>query len=119
MTVALFGRDSGGLNTFAPQLSTVAFQVILTAGVAVSLTVPKSTDTNTRDILCVISPSSAQEVWVSGSGTATLPLTGSFVACDCEMNPPARMVKQGSTLSFISPFDINLGVSFFAPQGPY
>lgn len=119
MTVALLGRDAGGQNTFAPIQSNIGFRITLVANTAASLTVPKSQNTNSPYLLCVISPASAQELWVSNYETAVLPSSGSFVACQSEMNPPARMVKQGSTISIISPLAIDVGISFYEPQGPY
>ena len=95
------------------------FTVKLAANTAASLTVPstfpKGTVQDTINKYCaVMSYHAGRNVYVSSSGTATIPAAAAFALSNSELNPPAKFVKAGDVLSFIcATADTEVCVAFY------
>lgn len=90
-------RDINGFNGFGIPFAQDAYSAVLAASVEQHITVP-STYPNW---IAIFSYTPGASVWVDGIGTAVAP-TGAFAATTSELNPAARFVKAGTTLSFIT-----------------
>lgn len=90
-------RDINGYNGFGVPFTVNAQSGVLTATVAQSITVPSSYP----NFIAIFSYTPGTEVWVDNITTAVAP-TGAFSATTSELNPSARAVKAGSTISFIT-----------------
>lgn len=103
-------RDINGYNGFGIPFSLDNWNAELAANVVQNLTVPD----NYPNWIAIFSYSPGSEVWVDGITTALIP-AGAFTADSSQLNPSARAVTGGSTLSFITG-DITLpfvSVSFY------
>lgn len=90
-------KDVGGYNGFGVMFADDGYSGILAVGVAQSVTVPS----NYPCWLAVFSYTPGANIWVDNSTTAVAP-TGAFAATKADLNPSARFVKKGTTLSFIT-----------------
>ena len=90
-------RDINGFNGFGLPFTVNAISGVLVATVAQSITVPSSYP----NWIAVFSYTPGTEVWVDNITTALAP-AGAFSATTSELNPSARAVKAGSTISFIT-----------------
>ncbi len=101
--------DINGFNGFGIQPTYDMQSGILATGVAQSITVPD----NYPNWIAIFSYTPGASVWVSFTGTADAP-TGAFSSTDSCLNPAARAVKGGSTISFITndTFGPEVGVEF-------
>jgi hypothetical protein len=103
-------RDETGAPAYAPHFCDDSWQVALAQNVAQSITVPGTY----RHWVAIFSYEGGTDVWVSNSGTATTP-TGSMLATSSSLNPGARSVTAGSTLSFItSSLSAEVGICLYA-----
>jgi hypothetical protein len=114
MTTKLnLGRDVQGYpvtSLNAPQFSDTNFKVTLASGVAQSITVPSDSST----YIALFSVGTGTNVWVARNTTATIP-TGTIGATLSILNPPARTVYAGDTLSFVTDSTTaDFGVSLYA-----
>lgn len=103
-------KDVAGYNGFGVDFSLDGFSMVLAANVAQSVTVPSTYPW----FLAVFSYTPGSNIWVDGITTAVVP-TGAAAATTAKLNPAARRVKAGSTISFktsdaTSP---QVGVEFF------
>lgn len=117
-TILNFGRDSQGMNAYAPQFPTDIFTATLTNGSAQSITVPQ----NHAQWVMSVSVQPGGEVWVRQNGTASIPAGGTFAAATSELNPGPRLVYAlksdgvtATTIGFITPnTTCDVEVSFYA-----
>ena len=101
------GKDTNSNVTYELPVSDTKYRVALAANTAATITIPQVA---TR---AFFSFSSGTDVWVNYSTTATLP-TGTFTLNDSELNPNARYgLIPGNMLSFISPTNAYVQISFF------
>lgn len=105
-TKLILGKDLNGNVTYNIPFTNVGYETTLSAGVAQSLTVPLSVN------VAYFSYSSGIDVFVDPINTATLP-AGAFAATTADLNPVARTVIPGATLSFISAETGYVKVSFY------
>jgi hypothetical protein len=98
MTILNFTNDAGGRNTFAPQFCSVKKSVTLDADTEATLTVP-GTSQNWVAIFCI---EPGTKVWIANNETAEVPAGNTFADTTSEMNVPAKQVKAGDVLSFIT-----------------
>lgn len=90
-------RDVNGYNGFGI-IPTYDIQAgVLVATIAQSVTVPD----NYANWIAIFSYSPGSNVWVSFSTTAAAP-SGAFAASASSLNPSARAVSGGSTISLIT-----------------
>jgi len=105
-------RDINGYNGFGLEFSDTNYSATLTVGAAQSLVVPGISTTTTY--LAVFSYEPGTSIWVANNDTAAVPVAASFGATTSELNPAARKVKFGDTLSFITnDTTAEVGVSFY------
>ncbi len=109
-TKLLLGKDLNGNVTYEIPFSNVGYETTLAPSVAQSLTVPLNCTS------AWFSYSSGVDVFVDPVTTATLP-TGAFTSTTADLNPVARKVVPGSTLSFISAEAGYVKVSFYEISG--
>lgn len=112
-----FQRDmSGAVNasSFGLPFPSVAKSAILATNTEQHFTVPSDYPYWT----VVFSYSNAANVWIDNFTTAAVP-TGAFAATTAILNPPARVVKAGSVLSFITAdaSGAKIGVELFPDLG--
>ncbi len=115
-TLLNFGRDAQGANAYAPPPATDMFSATLVAGAASSITVPS----NHQTWIAVFSSEPAADIWVDFSGaTAAVPAGSTFASTTSELNPAARMVQAGSTISLITDTSTaDVGVMLYAISYP-
>jgi hypothetical protein len=103
--------DVRGYNAYAPSFAEDNQQVTLVQNVEQNFPVPL----NNSKWIAVFSYEAGTDVWVANNATATLP-AGSFASTASQLNPAARYVENGDTLSFITPdaSGAQVGVSFYA-----
>lgn len=103
-------RDINGYNGFGLDFALNGYQGVLAATVEQHVTVPSSYP----HWIAVFSYSPGAAIWVNGITTATA-ASGAFSATTSELNPAARAVDAGDTISFITN-DTNspeVGVTFY------
>jgi len=89
-------KDVAGYNGFGVMFAADGYQGILATGVAQTVTVPS----NYPNWLAVFSYTPGANIWV-GNGTTIVPV-GAFAATTADLNPSARYVTKGQTLTFIT-----------------
>jgi hypothetical protein len=90
-------KDVAGYNGFGLVPSTDSYAGLLATSVADSVVVPSEYP----QYLAVLSYTPGSNVWVNNSGAAAAP-AGAIGASASELNPAARLVKKGTTLSFLT-----------------
>ena len=90
-------KDLGGYNGFGIQPTTDIFNGSLAANVAQSITVPS----NHPNWIAIFTYAPGATIWVNFTTTATVP-TGTVGASSNTLNPSARLVTKGQTLSLIT-----------------
>lgn len=90
-------RDINGYNGFGIPFAEDAQSALMAVGVEQHITVPE----NYPYWIAIFSYTPGASIWVDGLDTAVAP-TGAFSATTSELNPAARFVKAGQTLSFIT-----------------
>lgn len=103
-------RDINGYNGFGVPFALDGQTAVLAANVEQHITVPS----NYSNWIAVFSFTPGSNIWVDGITTAVVP-AGAFSASTAELNPAARAVKAGQTLSFITSDTTNplVSVSFY------
>lgn len=96
-TKFLMTKDIAGYNGFGLPFCLDGQSALLAAGVAQSITVPDSYPV----WIAVFTYTPGASIWVDKFTTAVAP-TGAFSATTSELNPAARVLKAGETLSFIT-----------------
>lgn len=104
-------KDINQNVTYGLPVSNTKYRAILAAGVAGSLVVPPNAD------CAFFSYTSGSNVWVDYAATATGPASTTFTATTSELNPVARKVVGGSTISFYSDDIANVSAVFFNTTG--
>ena len=89
-------KDVAGYNGFGVMFADDGYQGVLAVGVAQTVVVPS----NYPNWLAVFSYTPGTNVWV-GTGT-TVAASGAFAATTADLNPSARFVTKGQTLTFIT-----------------
>ena len=90
-------RDINGYNGFGIPFALDGQSMVLAAGVAQSVTVPD----DFPNWIAIFGYTPGATVWVDGITTAVAP-TGAASATTAKLNPSARYVKAGQTISFIT-----------------
>ncbi len=90
-------EDINGYNGFGIQPTLDIFSGSLTANAAQSITVPN----NYPYWIAIISSTPGSNIWVSFTTTAVVG-SGAFASSSSSLNPAARRVKGGSTISLIT-----------------
>lgn len=96
-TKFLMTRDVAGYNGFGLAFTDQGVDILLTANTATSTVVPSQYPY----YIAIFSYSPGSSIGVDNINTATLP-SSSFASSTTRLNPAARLVKKGSTLSFIT-----------------
>ena len=96
-TIFNMTRDVAGYNGFGVKFATDGQSAVLANGVEQHVVVPS----NYPNWLAVFSYTPGSNIWVDGITTAVAP-TGNFSATTADLNPSARFVTKGETLSFIT-----------------
>lgn len=96
-TKFLMTKDVAGYNGFGLPFTLNAKSGVLAATVAQSITVPS----NYPNWIAIFSYTPGSNIWVDNITTAVAP-TGAFSDTTSELNPAARFVKAGDTISFIT-----------------
>jgi len=90
-------RDINGYNGFGIPFALDGYSMVLAATVEQHVTVPDSYP----HWIAIFGYTPGSAVWVDGITTAVAP-TGAASATTAKLNPSARAVKAGDTLSFIT-----------------
>lgn len=90
-------KDVAGYNGFGIKFASDGYKGVLAAGVEQHVSVPS----NYPNWIAVFSYTPGSNVWVDGTTTAVAPV-GAFAATTADLNPSARQVSAGQTLSFIT-----------------
>jgi len=90
-------RDVNGYNGFGIPWSLNGYSMVLATGAEQHVTVPSTF----QNWIALFSYTPSANVWVDGITTAVAP-TGAAAATTARLNPSARQVKAGDTISFIS-----------------
>jgi hypothetical protein len=88
-------RDINGYNGFGIPFALDGMSGVLAANVEQHITVPS----NYEYWIAIFSYTPGSNIWVDGITTAVVP-SGAFSATTAELNPAARYVKAGQTISF-------------------
>ena len=96
-TKFLMTRDVAGMNGFGIPFADDGYSMVLAATVAQSITVPDEYP----NWIAIFGYTPGATVWVDGITTAVAP-TGAAATTTAKLNPSARAVKSGDTLSFIT-----------------
>lgn len=91
-------RDINGYNGFGIIPTTDVYSGLMAVGVAQTVTVPD----NYQNWIAIFSYTPGSSVWVSFDGDAAVAPTGAFSATNSVLNPSARQVKGGDTISIIT-----------------
>lgn len=91
-------RDINGYNGFGIQPTYDIYGATLATSTVATITVPD----NYPNWIAIFSYSPGTNVWVSFSGTAAVPVGSSFSLIKSSLNPSARAVVGGSTISLIT-----------------
>jgi len=94
-------RDIGGVPTYVIKAPDQIERGVLTASTVATVTAPTE---GSDKYAALFSYSSGANVWVSLTGTATLPSTDSE-STDSELNPQGREVNNGQEITLISRTD--------------
>lgn len=90
-------RDINGFNGFGVMPTRDIQAAVLAVGVAQSVTVPD----NFENWIAIFSYSPGADVWVDFTTTAVAPV-GAFAASTACLNPAARQVKAGQSISVVT-----------------
>lgn len=96
-TIFNMTRDVAGNNGFGIVFTDQGYSMLLATGVAQSVTVPQEY----QNYIAIFGYTPGASVWVDGITTAAAP-SGAAAASTARLNPSARTVKAGQTLSFIT-----------------
>lgn len=111
-TILNFGRDNSGFNAYAPMFAVDNYSATLAAGSAQSITVPS----NNQAWVAVFSFTPGASIWVARNTTATIPVGATFASTSSILNPGARTVFAGDTISIITDTTggCDVGVTLYA-----
>jgi hypothetical protein len=104
-------RDINGYNGFGIPFADDKYSATIAQNVAQVLSVPS----NFKNWLAIFCIEPGSRVWIANNHDATVPVGASFAATNSELNVPAKYVKSGDILSFITPdVTADVGVMFYA-----
>jgi len=90
-------RDINGFNGFGLPFTNTGFSALLATSVQQGITVPS----NYPNWIAVFSYAPGASVWVN-DGISALAPTGNFAASRSQLNPAARLVQAGDSLTFVT-----------------
>ena len=106
-------RDINGYNGFGLPFTNVAFSAVLAPNVQQGITIPS----NYPNWIAIFSYTPGASVWVADAITALAP-TGVFSPTRSQLNPAARLVQAGDTLTFITDDTTSRAVSVLLYVAP-
>lgn len=113
MSKFAISRDGNGVISYGLAFADDKYSATLTASTATALTVP----VDLRKGIAIFSYTPGASVWVAKNLTAAVPAGNTFASVTSELNPVAREVIGGDTLSFITADNaIDVGVTFYAME---
>lgn len=107
-----FGRDTQGLNAYAPDLANNMYSAAFASGDEDDITVPSTSD----EWIAVFSYQPGGTIWVSVNDTAAPPAGNTFAATTSFLLPAQLKVKKGDTISCYnnSTTDQDVGIALYA-----
>ena len=122
-TVYNVNKTFQGINGYGTPFCDQTYTATLGAGVATALVVPGTVamgiapaTKSANTFLAVFTYAPGAKVWVSNNHTAAVPAGAAFAASNSVLNPPAKVVKTGDTLSFICTAGADVCVEFYSTQ---
>lgn len=111
-TLLEFGRDVQGYNAYAPATAADKWSATIASGTATSITVPANYST----WVAVFSYQSGTDIWVDLTGaTAAVPGGSTLAKTTAELNPAARTVYAGNSISIITDdTTADVGIALYA-----
>lgn len=106
----IMNRDINGYNGFGLRPSNLIWTAALVANAATSITVPSYFERYV--VIFSIEPGS--NVWVAYNHTAAVPVGSTLAAANSELNPTARQVSSGDSISVITPDTVaNISIALY------
>jgi hypothetical protein len=111
-----------GVNGFGLPFCKTIYTSTLGANTEATLTIPGSSamgvanSTSKSQVLAVFSYEAAKKIYVAVNGTAAVPAGNSLVASTSELNPPAKVCKEGDVIHVISAATGDISIALYAIQ---
>lgn len=111
-----------GVNGFGLPFCKTIFTSTLGAGTEATLTVPgisavgAANSSVKAQFVAVFGIEPAKKVYVSVNGTAAVPAGNTLLASTSELNPSAKIVKEGDVIHVISAAAADISIALYAIQ---
>ena len=115
MSVVLnFGRDTQGMNAYAPFTAGDKWSATITNGAETHITVPS----NHAKWIAVFSYQPGTNIWVDLTGaSAIVPVGATLASTTSELNPAARLILAAGKISMITDnASADVGVALYAVE---